>query len=119
MTTRDKEAHEPKSLRDVYRETYTSLLRFCRVESPDDVANVWKRLANASKAEQQTVLQQECTRVCIAHQLAPELYSPVITAAIKQMVSALSFAGVGIEDLNAGCNPFLAPERTCSTCRLN
>lgn len=103
----DDGRREPKSLREAYRETYVTLLRHCRVETVNEVAPVWKRLANAAKAEHQTVLQQECTKVCLAHQLAPELYSPVITATIKQMVTNLNFAGVGIEELNSGLNPFL------------
>ncbi len=66
-------ACEPKIVQDVYRETYLTLLRYSRVERTEDLAPLWRRLANASKTEQQTVLQQEFNTVCIAKGLAPEL----------------------------------------------
>lgn len=97
----------PKQVQDVYRETYQSLLRYSRVEDADHLAPVWRRLANAAKAEQQTVLSQEFTNVCLARGLAPELYAPVVSTSIKQMVAGFAFAGTGPNDLAGGCSPFL------------
>lgn len=39
---------EPRTIQDTYKETHKVLLRFCHVTTPDDVAPVWKRLANRS-----------------------------------------------------------------------
>lgn len=92
---------------ETYRETYRTLLRFCNVANPDDVAPVWGRLANCAKSEQHTVLSQEFHRVCMARGLSNELYNPVITATLKQMVIGLQFEGHGTDDLSSGCQPFL------------
>ena len=98
---------EPKQVQDVYRETYQLLLRYSRVEQVDDLAPVWRRLANAAKSEQQTVLSQELTSVCLARGLAPELYAPVVSTSLKQMISGFAFAGTGPNELAGGCSPFL------------
>lgn len=98
---------EAKTVKDTYRETYTVLLRYSRVEHAEDVAPLWDRLANAHKSEhQQTILQQEFAKVCQLKGLAPELYCPVVTSGLKQMVVSFGFAGVGPDDLASGCNPF-------------
>ena len=96
----------PKTIADAYKETYSVLLLFNRVDGADAVAPVWKRLANAHKSEQQTILQQEFAKVCTARGLAAELYCPVVTTALKQMITSFNFAGVGPDDLATGCNPF-------------
>jgi hypothetical protein len=43
---------EPKQVQDVYRETYLLLLRHNRVEHTEDLAPIWRRLANSAKSEQ-------------------------------------------------------------------
>jgi hypothetical protein len=101
------EEREPKRIDEVYRETYTTLLRHCRVEHPEEVAPVWRRLANAAKGEQQAIIQHELAKVCLVRGLAPELYCPVVTTAVKQTITTFTFAGSGIDDLASGCNPFL------------
>ena len=100
------EAREPKTVKEAYRETYPVLLRYSRVDRAEDVAPLWDRLANAHKSEYQTILQQEFARVCQAKSLAPELYCPVVTTSLKQLVMGFSFTGVGPDDLASGCNPF-------------
>lgn len=60
------------------------------------------------KGEHQLILQQELTRVCTGRGLTPDLYCPVVTTSVKQMVTSLNFAGPGPDDLTAGCQqPFL------------
>ena len=103
----DENNREPKRIDEVYRETYTTLLRHCRVEHPEEVAPLWRRLANAAKGEQQAIIQHELTKVCMIRGLAPELYCPVVTTAVKQSITAFTFASSGIDDLTTGCNPFL------------
>lgn len=100
-------AREPKTVDEVYKETYGILLRFCQADHVDHLAPLWSRLANCAKGEQQAVLQQELTRVCLARGLAPELYCPVVTTGLKQMVTSFNFAGHGSDDLTTGCQPFL------------
>lgn len=100
-------ARAPKTIVDVYKETYSTLLRYCNVGTPEAVAPVWARLANCHKSEQHTVLMQELQKVCMARGLATELHTPVITTTLKQMVMGFQFAGFGIDDLTSGCQPFL------------
>ena len=100
------EGREMKTVRDTYRETYQVLLRYSRVDRVEDVAPLWDRIANAHKSEPQTILQQEFAKVCQLKGLAPELYCPVVTTSLKQMVVGFAFAGVGPDDLASGCNPF-------------
>ena len=45
--------------------------------------------------------------MCTEQGLTADLYCPVITTTIKQMVTSLNFAGNGPDDLTAGCQPFL------------
>ena len=102
------EREPKKQIQDVYRKTYQeALLRYSRVEQVDDLAPVWRRLANSTKPEQQTMLSQELTNVCLARGLALELYAPVITINLKQMISGFAFAGTGPNELASGCSPFL------------
>lgn len=73
----------------VYRETFLVLLRYCQVETVGEVASLWARLANVAKAEQYSVIQQELTRrVCVGRGLTPDLYCPVLTTRLKQMVTS-------------------------------
>jgi hypothetical protein len=97
---------EPRLVQDVYKETYRTLLRFCNVSRPEDVAPVWGRLANCVKSEQHTLLTQEFHRVCQAKGLDTELYTPIITTSLKQMITGFLFVGHGVDDLNSGCQPF-------------
>lgn len=60
------------------------------------------RLANGAKGEQQSTIQQGLTWVCIGCVLTPDLYCPVVTTGIKQMLSSHNFAGNGPDDLTAG-----------------
>jgi hypothetical protein len=98
---------EPKSVQEVYRETYHLLLRYCNVAAATDVAPVWGRLANCAKSERHTILVQEFQRVCMARGLSAELYTPIVTAALKQMVLGFQFIGHGVDDLSTGLQPFL------------
>jgi hypothetical protein len=104
LTTGDD--RPPKGIAEAYKETYPVLLRYNRVDGADEVAPVWRRLANAHKSEHQTILQQEFAKVCSNRGLAAELYCPVVTTGLKQMVTSFNFAGVGPDDLATGCNPF-------------
>lgn len=103
----DRNPREVKGVRDAYRETYPVLLRYCQVQTVDELAPLWSRLANGTKGEQQSVIQQELTRICVGRGLTPNLYCPVVTTGLKQMVASLNFAGNGPDDLTAGCQPFL------------
>jgi hypothetical protein len=92
---------EPKLIQEVYRETYRTLLRFCNVSRPEDVAPVWGRLANCTKSEQHTLLTQEFHRVCQARGLGTALFTPIITTGLKQMIIGFMFVGHGVDDLNS------------------
>jgi hypothetical protein len=35
--------------------------------------------------------------------IVTEIYTPVITTTLKQMITSLQFAGLGIDDLTTGC----------------
>ena len=100
-------ARAPKTINEAYKETYPTLLRFCNAATSDGVAPVWVRLANCHKSEQQTVLTQEFQKVCMARGVATDLYTPVITTLLKPMITGFQFAGNGMDDLAAGCQPFL------------
>jgi hypothetical protein len=106
VMTEERRDREAKTVQEVYKETYRTLPRYCNVGAPSDVAQVWGRLANCAKSEQHTVLVQEFQRVCRARGLATELYTPVVTASLKQMVVGLQFVGMGVDDLSSGCQPF-------------
>lgn len=100
-------AREVKTIMDAYKETYVTLLRYGNVTRSDDVAPLWTRLANCSKSEQHTVLSQEFQKICMARGLSTELYTPIVTTTLKQMIVGLQFAGHGSDDLTSGCQPFL------------
>ncbi|KAI2493228.1 hypothetical protein MHU86_21302 [Fragilaria crotonensis] len=102
----DDHTREPRTIREAYKETYPVLLRYNRVTEATGVAQIWDRLANCQKGEQQTILQQEFAKVCADRMLNPELVCPVVTTALKQMVVSFNFAGFGPDDLGTGCNPF-------------
>ena len=103
----DDRSREPKTIREFYKETFRTLLRFGNVLQVEEVAPVWGRLANCSKSEQHTVLTQDLQKVCMARGLATELYTPIITASLKQMIMGLQVVGHGIDDLATGCQPFM------------
>lgn len=105
--TDDRAPREPKGVHEVYRETYRTLLRFGNVAQVEQLAPVWRRLANCSKSEQHTILVQEFQRVCMARGLSTELYVPIVTSALKQMVIGFQFAGHGVDELGTGCQPFM------------
>lgn len=73
----------------------------------EEVAPVWARLANCQKSERHIVLVQELQKVCMSRGLSTELYVPVITTALKQMVVGFLFSGHGADNPTAGCQPFL------------
>lgn len=98
---------EPKAIQHVYRETYGMLTRYCNVEQPKDVAPIWRRLANCAKSERHTIITQEFQRVCIERKLSTEIYVPIVTTNVKQMILGFQFAGYGIDDFSTGCQPFL------------
>ena len=97
---------EPKPIQEVYRETYSILMRYCNVSRPEDVAPVWRRLANCAKSEQQTILNQEFQRVCRERKLSTEIFAPIVTTSLKQMIVSFQFVGYGVNDLSTGCQPF-------------
>lgn len=99
---------EVKTVIDTYKETHRVLLRFCNVANAEDVAPLWKRLANCHKSEQQTLITQEMQRVCMERGLSTLLYVPIVTTTLKQMATGLQFPGHGVDDLSTGCQPFLA-----------
>ena len=105
----DRATRSPKSVEEAYRdETYPVLLRFCQVDTIDALAPLWGRLARGSKGEIQSILQQEFTKVSTGRGLTPDVYCPVVTTAIKQLVTSLNFvAGHGKDDIAVGCQPFL------------
>ena len=96
-----------KSVADTYRETYKTLLRFSNVGDVNELSPMWSRLANCHKSEQHTVLSQEFQKVCMSKGLSTELYTPIITTTLKQMVVGFQFGGHGPDDLTSGCQPFL------------
>ena len=99
---------EPKGVLDAYRETYTVLQRYCHVATVEELVPLWARLARGSKSEEQSILQQEFTRTCTKNRgLSPDIYCPIVTTALKQMVKSLNFVGHGPDDLSAGCQPFM------------
>ena len=98
---------EQKTIAEAYKETHRVLLRFCNVAHVDDVAPVWKRLANCHKSEQHTLLTQELQKVCVARGLSTQLYVPVVTTTLKQMIVGFQFPGHSADDLGTGCQPFL------------
>ena len=102
-----RNSREPKGVMDSYRETFPVLLRYCHVATVGELPPLWNRLARGTKGEQQSVIQQELTRVCVGRGLTPDLYCPAVSTGLKQMVSSLNFAGNGPDDLAAGCQPFL------------
>ena len=98
---------ETRTVADTYRKTYQTLLRFGNVAQVEHLAPVWQRLANSTKSEHHTVLVQEFQKVYMARGLSTELYVPVVTATLKQMVIGFHFVGNGVNDLSSGCQPFL------------
>ena len=102
----DRSTREAKTVQEAYKETFKILLRYGNVAEPADVAPIWQRLANASKSEYHTILSQELQRVCIARGLATDVYVPVVTTSLKQMIIGFQFVGNGIDDLRSGYQPF-------------
>ena len=68
---------------------------------------MWMRLANCHKSEQHTLLTQELQEVCLSRHFSVELYAPIITYTLRQMVVGSHFIGHGVDDLASGCQPFL------------
>lgn len=102
----ERGSREPKSIQEVYRETFSTLLRYCNVAQADRVAPLWRQLANCTKSEQYTILSQEFQRMCGEQKLATDIYVPVVTTALKQMITGFQFVGHGVDDLGSGCQPF-------------
>jgi hypothetical protein len=98
---------EPKAIQDVFRETHSMLIRYCNVEHPQDVAPIWRRLANCSKSERHTIITQDFQRVCIERRLSTEIYVPIVTTNVKQMILGFQFAGHGMDDFSTWSQPFL------------
>lgn len=102
----DRGPKEPKTIQEVYKETYKLLVRFCNVSHPGEVAPIWSRLANCTKSEQATIIIQEFHRVCMARGLDTALYTPIVTTGVRQMIMGFQFVGYGVDDLGSGCQPF-------------
>lgn len=81
----------PKNIAEAYRETFPTLLRFCDVASTESVAPLWTRLENCKKGEQHVVLTQELHKVCMSRGLSTEIYAPIVTTTLKQMVLSFNF----------------------------
>ena len=74
----------------------------------DEVAPVWVRLGNCHKSEQYKLLSQELQKACMARGLSTEVYLPVVTTALKQMIVGFRFEGhTRADDIATGCQPFL------------
>jgi hypothetical protein len=105
--TGDAVPNEPKSIAESYRETYKVMLRYCNVAGVEEVAPLWRRMANAHKSELMAILNQELNKVCMARGLSTDTYTPVVTSQLKQMITSFEFLGLGPDDLTTGCQPFL------------
>ena len=46
-------------------------------------------------------------RLCTGRGLATDIYWPVVTFELKQLVTGLGFVGHGQDDITSGCQPFL------------
>jgi hypothetical protein len=102
----DRGSREPKTVSEAYKETYRTLLRFNNVNEVAELAPLWGRLANCIKGEQHTIMMQEFQRVCLTRGLSAELYTPIVTSALKQMINGFQFVGHGVDDLSTGCQPY-------------
>lgn len=98
---------DTKSITEASKETHWVLLRYCNVREADEVASIWRRLANGHKREQHTLITQELQKVCVARGLSTQLYVPIVTTTLKQMVVGFQFPGHSPDDLSTGCQPFL------------
>ena len=103
----DEGARAPKTIAEAYRETFETLLRFCDVVTVENVAPVWACLANCKKEEQHVVFTQELHKVCISRGLSTEIYAPIATTTLKQMVVSFNFVGHSADDLTSDCQPFV------------
>ena len=101
-TAGDRSTWELKTVAEVYKETYRTLLRFSNVSEVTELAPLWwGRLANCMRT-------QEFQQVCLARGLSAELYTPVVTNALNQMINGFQFVGHhGVDDLMTGCQPYL------------
>ena len=45
--------------------------------------------------------------MCVARGLSTQLYIPVVTTTLKQMIVGFQFPGHSVDDLGTGCQPFL------------
>ena len=52
-------------------------------------------------------MTQAFQRICMERGLSTEIYTPIVTTALKQMVVGFQFPGHGADDLSSGCQPFL------------
>jgi hypothetical protein len=99
---------EPKGVMDAYRETYAVLQRYCQVAAVEELAPLWSCLARGGKSEQQSILQQELTRVGTGRGLTPDVYCPVVTSCLKQMIMSKSeLCRSWPRRSDGGCQPFL------------
>lgn len=103
----ERSSREPKTVKEVFKETYRTLLRFCNVAEETAVAPLWQRLANCTKSEQMTIMIQEFQKVCNSRGLATDTNTPIVTSALKQMILGFQFVGHGVDDLSTGCQPFM------------
>lgn len=53
------------------------------------------------------VITQELHKVCMARGLSTEIYVPIVTTTLKQVLAGFHFVGNGSDDLASGCQPFL------------
>lgn len=98
----ERASREPKTIQEAYKETYRTLLRYGNATDVMAVAPIWNRLANASKSELHTIMIQEFQRVCMARGLSTDIYTPVVTAGLKQMIVGMQFVGHGVDNLRTG-----------------
>ncbi|KAI2510796.1 hypothetical protein MHU86_3582 [Fragilaria crotonensis] len=97
---------EAKGVVEAYCKTYPVLLPYCQVATVEELAPLWNRLGRGAKGEQQSIIQQEITSVCVKRGLTPDLYCLAVTTGLKQMIASLNFTGNGPDDLTGGCQPF-------------
>ena len=102
----DRGAREPKTIQEANKKTYRTLLRYGNVTEVESVVPIWNRLANASKSEYHTIMMQEFQRMCMACGLSTDIYTPVVTTGLKQIIVGFQFVGHGVDDLRSGCQPF-------------
>lgn len=97
-------AAAPKSVaKALGAEVASTLLSVCQVASEDDLPAVWRQLAAAGKKDRQALEQALLQK---ARDLRMAEVAPVATPDLVKRVIGLQWAGMGIDDLSEGIQPF-------------